>query len=348
MNGTQMEGDQLKPKASLLLLTYNQESVIKDAALACLSQDYESLEIIFSDDASTDGTFAILEKIAQSYEGRHKLIVRRNRKNSGIGQHYNEAIAASTGDIIITAAGDDISEPTRVSQLIEAWESAGRTPDLLSSHFTIIDSNGRKWDRVQTHDLGRASLSSWSKGHPFTVGATHAFTRRLFDEYGPLGADVWYEDPVILLRALMSGGAITVPQPLVHYRVGGTSQQPTFGSASELKRWHGTQSKRILAGITQMLNDASQKGHYGIVLNTLSDQKRKEEYIYSMIAKKTMIGRFKVFMARADIPAGWKARKLLTFSFPSFAVGFKKAKGKIRRPRKYIGNTDISLLDSAS
>ncbi|CAB3780755.1 glycosyltransferase family 2 protein [Pararobbsia alpina] len=338
----------MKPKASLLLLTYNQESVIKEAALACLNQDYESLEIIFSDDASTDGTFSVLEKIAESYEGPHKIVVRRNRKNCGIGGHYNEAISASTGDIIITAAGDDISESTRVRQLIEAWESAGRTPDLISSHFVIIDSNGRKWDRVHTHDLGRASLSTWSKEHPFTVGATHAFTRRLIDEYGPLGADVWYEDPVILLRALMSGGAITVPQPLVQYRVGGSSQQPAFGSASALKNWHRTQSKRILAGITQMLSDASKRGHHGVVLNTLSDQKRKEEYIYSMIAEKTVLGRFKVLMARPDIPAGWKARKLLTFSFPSFAVNLKKAKSKLRRPRKYIGDIDVSLLDGTS
>lgn len=334
----------MKPQASLLLLAYNQAAIVRDAALACLSQDYEPLEIVFSDDASTDGTYAILEEIARSYAGPHTIIVRRNSKNVGIGQHYNEAIAASTGELIITAAGDDISEPDRVKRLMEAWESAGRTPDLLSSYFTIIDSNGRKWDTVQTEDLARLSLSSWPKGHPFTVGATHAFTRRLFDEYGPLGAGVWYEDPVILLRALMSGGAITVPEPLVQYRVGGTSQQPMSESASALKKWYGTQSKRILAGIAQMLKDATHKGHYETVWNTLSDQKRKEEYIGAMIAEKTVMGRFKVFMTDAGIPAGWKARKLLTFSFPGIAVGFKKAKNRIRRKRKYLGNIDISSI----
>lgn len=337
-------GVNLKAKASLLLLTYNQESVIREAALASLGQDYEPLEIIFSDDASTDGTFAVLEKIAAAYRGPHTIVVRRNPKNLGIGRHYNEAIAASTGDIVVTAAGDDISEPARVSQLIAAWEAAGRAPDLISSHFTLIDDTGRKWDRVHTDDLGCASLSSWSKGHPFTVGATHAFTRRLFDEYGPLGADVWYEDPVILLRALMSGGAITVPQPLVQYRVGGTSQQPTFQSASALKKWHGTQSKRILAGIAQMLRDASHKGHYEVVLDTLSDQKRKEEYIRAMINGKGIAERFRIFKSRTDIPTAWRAKKLLTFSFSNVAVGFKKLKGKVRRPRKRIGNVDISHL----
>ncbi|HTJ92328.1 MAG TPA: hypothetical protein VL424_04370, partial [Pararobbsia sp.] len=123
---------------------------------------------------------------------------------------------------------------------------------------------------------------------------------------------------------------------------------PTFGSASALKKWHGTQSKRILAGIAQMLRDASHKGHHGIVLNTLLDQKLKEEYIHSMIVETTLAGRLKVFMARVNLPAGWKARKLLTFSFPGFAVGFKKIKSRFRRPRKYIGNVDISMLDSAT
>jgi glycosyltransferase involved in cell wall biosynthesis len=339
-----MDGHPLKPKASLLLLTYNQEAIVKEAALACLNQDYEPLEIIFSDDASTDGTFAILKEIAQSYEGPHQLIVRRNDRNAGIGPHYNAAIAASTGDIIITAAGDDISEPGRVTRLIEAWESAGRAPDLLSSHFSIIDSSGQKWGTVKTDDLGRASLSSWSKGLPLTVGATHAFTRRLCDEYGPLGTDVWYEDPVILLRALMSGGAMTVPEPLVQYRVGGTSQQPTFATASALKKWYGTQSKRILAGIAQMLSDASHKGHYEFVWNALSEQKRKEEYIHAMIAGETLPHRLKAFMAEPHIRAGWKARKLLTFTFPSAAIALKKVKSKIRRPRKFIGDIDISSL----
>jgi glycosyltransferase involved in cell wall biosynthesis len=334
----------LKPKASILLLTYNQESLVRNAALSCLNQDYESVEIIFSDDHSTDGTFAILKEIAQSYTGPHEIKVRQNSKNSGIGPHYNQAIAASSGDIIITAAGDDISEPTRVSQLVEAWESAGRKPDLISSHFTIIDSSGKKWDRVETHDLGRASLSSWTEGHPFTVGATHAFTRRLVDEYGPLGDDVWYEDPVFLLRALMSGGAMTVPEPLVHYRVGGSSQQPAFKSSATLKRWHGTQSKRILAGITQMLTDASKKGHRDIVGNTLSKQRQKEEYIAAMVAQTSVAGRFKVFAVASDLSSGWKFRKLLTFSFPHFAVGIKKLKSRARRPRKFIGNTDVSLI----
>jgi hypothetical protein len=93
-----------------------------------------------------------------------------------------------------------------------------------------------------------------------------------------------------------------------------------------------------------MLKDASHKGHYEFVWNALSDQKRKEEYLHSMIAGKTLPARFKAFMSEPDIAAGWKARKLLTFRFPSAAVALKKAKSKIRHPRKFLGNIDISSL----
>ncbi|RQH04477.1 hypothetical protein [Paraburkholderia dinghuensis] len=117
-----------------------------------------------------------------------------------------------------------------------------------------------------------------------------------------------------------------------------------FESASALKKWYGTQSKRILAGITQMLNDASQKGHDEIVRSALSDQQRKEEYIYAMITEQTIAGRFKVLVAQPDIATGWKTRKLLTFSFPSVAIAFKKIKSRIRRPRKYLGIVDISSI----
>jgi glycosyltransferase involved in cell wall biosynthesis len=78
------------PKVTVALISYNQENFIRAAAESCLSQDYRgSLEIIFSDDFSTDATFDIMTSIADSYRGPHKVVLRRNSKNVGIGMHYN-------------------------------------------------------------------------------------------------------------------------------------------------------------------------------------------------------------------------------------------------------------------
>ena len=79
-----------EPRASLLLLSYNQEGTIRTAAQACLAQECEPIEIIFSDDASTDASFQILQEIGEAYRGPHQLKVQRNDSNFGIAGHYNQ------------------------------------------------------------------------------------------------------------------------------------------------------------------------------------------------------------------------------------------------------------------
>ena len=44
------------PKVSVLIPSYNQEDVIEQTVMSSLTQDYDDLEVVVSDDASTDGT----------------------------------------------------------------------------------------------------------------------------------------------------------------------------------------------------------------------------------------------------------------------------------------------------
>ncbi len=106
-----------QPGISLLLLACNQQSTARAAALSCsLAQDCEPLEIVLSDDASTDATFAELQAAAADYRGPHRVRTRRNEVNLGIGAHYNRLIAETRGALLVTAAGDDISLPQRVQR----------------------------------------------------------------------------------------------------------------------------------------------------------------------------------------------------------------------------------------
>ena len=83
------------PRASLLLLAYNQERYAEEAARSCLAQESEPLEIVFSDDASSDRTHEILATIAAEYRGPHRVVVRRNETNLGITGHYNRLVEES-------------------------------------------------------------------------------------------------------------------------------------------------------------------------------------------------------------------------------------------------------------
>src|SRR5947209_20339005 len=102
----------MQPTAvEVLLLACNQAATIRDAAESVLAQTGPPLAIVFSDDASHDATFAILADIAAAYRGPHRVRVRRNETNLGIGAHYNRLVAESRSELLVTAAGDDLSVP---------------------------------------------------------------------------------------------------------------------------------------------------------------------------------------------------------------------------------------------
>ena len=210
--------------ASLLLLTYNHEGFVEAAARACLNQDCEPIEIIFSDDASTDATFEILSALAAQYDGPHKLTLRRNTTNLGISAHYNRLVALAMGDLLITAAGDDISMPNRVGRLLETWRKNDRPP-LVSSGFQAITLKGDLAGEPNLgSDLSRwKTADAWCKKRPRVVGATHAFTKKLWTVFGPLNEDIHYEDQVMSLRSCCLGGGINIPEALILYREGGVS-----------------------------------------------------------------------------------------------------------------------------
>jgi glycosyltransferase involved in cell wall biosynthesis len=73
--------DTHRPLVSILLIAYNQEKQITDAVRSALAQTYAPLEIIISDDASSDATFAAIEAAITGYNGPHKVIARRNAAN---------------------------------------------------------------------------------------------------------------------------------------------------------------------------------------------------------------------------------------------------------------------------
>jgi glycosyltransferase involved in cell wall biosynthesis len=55
------------------LFAYNQEKYIREAVEGALAQTYEPLEIILSDDCSSDRTFETMREMAATYDGPHQV-----------------------------------------------------------------------------------------------------------------------------------------------------------------------------------------------------------------------------------------------------------------------------------
>ena len=87
-----------RPLVTMLLLAYQQQETIEAALRSALAQPYSPLEIVVSDDASTDGTWALVERMVADYAGQHRLVLNRNPVNLGIGAHINRMVSLSPGE----------------------------------------------------------------------------------------------------------------------------------------------------------------------------------------------------------------------------------------------------------
>lgn len=64
---------------SVLIPTYNQENFIQQTIMSGMNQTYKDIEILVGDDASTDGTAQVVEKLAKQ-DDRIKLFVWKKKR----------------------------------------------------------------------------------------------------------------------------------------------------------------------------------------------------------------------------------------------------------------------------
>lgn len=60
-----------RPLVTFALFAYNQEDYVREAVQDAFAQTYEPLEIILSDDCSSDRTYQIMHEMAVAYRGPH-------------------------------------------------------------------------------------------------------------------------------------------------------------------------------------------------------------------------------------------------------------------------------------
>jgi len=308
-------------RASVLLLGYNQEHEIEQAMRACLAQKCEPLEVVFSDDASTDSTFNVMLAVAESYRGPHSVVVRRNEVNLGIAGHYNRLVDVAHGELLITAAGDDISEPDRVARLLEAWDSTASRADLICSHVTDIDISGHAHGVLRVDDLAQwRGVDDWVRRRPHIIGASHAFTRRLMRRFGPIDPALHYEDQIIAFRAIASGGAVTVDAALVRYRRGGLSGNAGFESAEQRRSWNIERLRREIVEREQLVRDAEVVGCANVVAAALEPLRLRQDYLRQLYEAGTASDRWRALVQSDASPSIWRIRKWLQVMFPGIRV----------------------------
>lgn len=297
------------PLVTMLLLVYNQQDVVADAIRAALAQTYPRLEIVVSDDASTDASFDAIQAARAGYGGPHRIVVNRNPRNLGIGEHLNRMVALSHGELLFIAAGDDASLPQRCERVVQAWLAADRRPDLIASALLDMDAQGDVHGTIVPSDLSAyRDAAGWIARPPFVVGAAQAWTRRVYDRFGPFRAGVVGEDMVMAFRAIGSGGALTLNEPLVRYRRGGISRRVRNRSAADVVARLRKSARGALAEIPQLLADAEVMGQLTSVEPVLRRRLARERFVRDVFDAPSFAARLRIVLGAREVDAAARLR----------------------------------------
>ena len=171
-----------RPTVTFLLLTYNQEAAVGEAVAGVLRQTRPPDEIVISDDASPDGTWAAVEAAVAGYDGPARVVLNRNPKNLGLAAHLREAVARTTGDVLVVGAGDDVSLPGRVEALAPHFDDPRVIAAFSDTH--TIDVEGRRLpDEPRRAPVGGETdvVSLAKRGGGVGAGAAYAYRRTCFE-----------------------------------------------------------------------------------------------------------------------------------------------------------------------
>ena len=130
------------PLVSICLPTYNYARYLPQAISSCLNQTYEPLEIIITDDASTDNS----REVISSFDDPRIRFV-ENPVRLGLVGNWNKALSLVSGEIVKFIFADDYLADNTVEEIVAAY----RDPrvDLVFSSARVIDGQGKY---VYTHE----------------------------------------------------------------------------------------------------------------------------------------------------------------------------------------------------
>jgi glycosyltransferase involved in cell wall biosynthesis len=307
----------------MLLIAYRQSDTVRAAIEAALAQAYTPLEIIISDDASDDDTWAQIQSAVVNYQGPHKVKLNRNPANMGIGAHLSYLVSISEGSLFFVAAGDDVSLPIRCEKVVSAWASSDFKLDLIASAMLDMDEYGVQHGEIVPSSLQDwRTLDDWAAKPPYVVGAAHAWTRRLFDRFGPLPAGTVAEDLIMVFRAISSGGALTLREPLVQYRRGGLSRRVRSMYADEVVQKMLKNNRHALVETEQLLRDAEVAGASALVRSQLMSKLERERFIADLFAQRNTVGCLRSVLMATTVPINLRIRLWLYAAIPWILAPF--------------------------
>lgn len=206
-----------RPLVSLGIPVYNGERFINQALDALLAQTYDHLELVISDNASTDRTGEICQGYAAN-DPRIKYF--RSPINNGVYANYRRVVALATGEYFMWAAADDLKPPTAVEECIKAILKNDRA--VMAHGIVLVRTAGGAGLFEYANSMHLTEASAGARVRAFTRGLRHngmlyGLYRREALTNGILGNHIG-QDYLLCLQMCLLGAVEYIETPMINIR----------------------------------------------------------------------------------------------------------------------------------
>lgn len=188
-----MSIDSSKPLVSIVVITYNSSKTVIETLDSIRSQTYNNIELIVSDDSSTDDTVEVVKNWLGNNSSRFvrvKLVT--SEFNTGVSGNINRGIAETNGRWIKGIAGDDLLIPTAIEEYVkfvfthpekvrmcvcdvEPFAVGGDVPDIIvQSYKDFFEKESEPYDQQRKRVMTSLVF----------VGPAYFYSKELYDEIG--------------------------------------------------------------------------------------------------------------------------------------------------------------------
>lgn len=197
-----------KPLVSIVVITYNSSKYILETLESTKAQLYQNIELIISDDCSTDNTLEICRKWIE--ENRARFIqceLLTVGKNTGIPSNCNRGIVASAGQYLKIIAGDDILLENCIALNMNCINNKKGARVLHSNAFEFYDSEfiEEKPKKLFNSCFFNIKINAKQQFNYLIFdwpinASTLFFEKSIFEEFGLYNEDLKVEDWSYLLN----------------------------------------------------------------------------------------------------------------------------------------------------
>jgi glycosyltransferase involved in cell wall biosynthesis len=229
-------------KVTIGIPTHNRQNYLKRAVLSALAQTYRDIEIVVSNNASTDDTLRCMQEIRDP-----RLVLLEQSTNIGMVGNFNACLNRATGELFLMLSDDDLLEPTAIERLSAPFFNGveGCAADNIGITWcpcTIINPAGEKqWltdggPAIESPASLIVALWNGIRGPRFSSVLVRTADARTVGGYDGERYGVLCDSPNWAKVALRYKSVVCIDQPLVQYRTHGASASRA-AACRDWQRW---------------------------------------------------------------------------------------------------------------